>query len=332
MLTAQILRLTGPRELVWENAPVSVRNDDARAIVARTKATAISPGTELAAYVGAPPLRPGPIYPRLQGYCNVACVVEAGAAVSSVQRGDLVLTHQSHRSAFACGDDAILAVAPGDADPVTLSVTYLFQLGLAALQKAGFVAGMRVAVIGLGPIGLGAVAMVHLGGGSAYAVSDQPAARALAGRFGARTAMARASGVDTELLPDGADIVVVTTNGWNDWKLALRLARRGGVVAMLGFPGRGQPAPPFNPLASEYVYDKQLTLMGCGAAIESDVPEHEARFTLKRNMAWLVDLVLAGQLPAGLLATDVLPAPSIESAYARLEAREPGLVTIGLTW
>ncbi|MGP9820458.1 zinc-binding dehydrogenase [Salinarimonas sp. NSM] len=330
MPIARIVRLTAPRTLVWEE--VEVAPPAAGAIVASTVASAISPGTELAAYTGAPPLRPGPAYPRLQGYCNVARVVEVGADVRDVRPGDLVLTHQSHRSAFACARDAVLARAPGDADAAALSVTYLFHLGLAALQKAGFAPGMRVAVLGLGPLGLGTLAVVEASGGDGYAVSDQPRARERAAAFGARAVASREEAEIARLLPGGADIVVVTTNGWADWRLALMLARHGGTIAVLGFPGRGQPPADFNPLASEFLYDKQLTIMGCGAVIESDPPEHEARFTLRRNMLWLADRVLSGRLPARAMVSDVLPAQAIETAYARLEAREPDLVTIVLQW
>ena len=53
--------------------------------------TAISPGTELAAYVGLPPLRDGPAYPRLQGYCNVGRVLTVGERVRHLVPGQRVL-------------------------------------------------------------------------------------------------------------------------------------------------------------------------------------------------------------------------------------------------
>lgn len=326
MFKARVLRLVGPRELTWETAELDPERLEPYELFAQTMVSAISPGTETAAYVGAPPLRPGSAYPRLQGYCNVARVKAVGAAVTACRPGDLVLTHQSHRSAFVCAEADIL-VATRVERPVALSVTYLFHLGYAALSRAGFCAGHDVAVVGLGAIGLGAVALAAAFGGRVVAYSDQESARALALRFGAREARAK-----DDPVARSADIVVSTSNGWGDWMLALDLAARGGTVAVLGFPGRGLPPPRENPLASHLFYDKQLCLVASGMVPESPVPAHQVRFTLARNMQFLADRILAGMIDAEALVSDVLPANGIGDAYDRLAAREDGVVTFALTW
>jgi threonine dehydrogenase-like Zn-dependent dehydrogenase len=326
MIVAKVLRLLGPRALAWETVVLDPERLGPSEVLARTVVSAISPGTEVAAYVGAPPLRPGPAYPRLQGYCNVARVEAVGPAVTACRPGDLVLTHQSHRSAFVCGDAEIL-VATRVERPAALSVTYLFHLGYAALSKAGFRPGHDVAVVGLGAIGLGAAALASAFGGRVVAYSDQERARACALRLGAREARAK-----DDRVPRSADIVVTTANGWGDWMLALDLAARGGTVAVLGFPGRGLPPPQENPLASHLFYDKQLSLVACGMVPETPVPAHEIRFTLGRNMEFLADRILSGAIDAEALISDVLPADRIGDGYERLAAREAGAVTFALTW
>lgn len=128
------------------------------------------------------------------------------------------------------------------------------------------------------------------------------------------------------------DVVITTSNLWSDWRLALTIARYSGVLASLGFPGRGQPPPDFNPLASEYFYDKQLTFMACGNVARTDAPEHELRFTMKRNMAWLASMIAAGRLPAKLLLSDTIQPEQLSSAYQRLADREPNLFTVAIQW
>src|SRR5688572_21668827 len=61
--------LNGPRELEFQDVllPPDITEDQ---LLARTEFSAVSLGTEMAAYSGEPPLRPGIIYPRLVGYCN----------------------------------------------------------------------------------------------------------------------------------------------------------------------------------------------------------------------------------------------------------------------
>ncbi len=73
-----------------------------------TPYTAISPGTELAAWEGHTPLRPDRTYSRVLGYCNLSRVIATGEWVRRFRPGDLVLTLQSHRSHFVCGEDEIL--------------------------------------------------------------------------------------------------------------------------------------------------------------------------------------------------------------------------------
>ena len=305
-------------------------------LAAETLVTVISPGTESAAYSGAPALRDGVIYPRLVGYCNVARVLTVGAKVDTFKAGDRILTVQSHRSAFRCKANAVIAVLPESADSGRCAATYLYQLGYNALLKADFRPGCNVAVIGLGALGIATVSLASLGGGNVFAFSGHEAGRARGVQAGARAAFSPDDGWAERLTAEtdgtGIDIVVTTSSDWQDWQLALQVARREGVIAVLGFPGRGAPPPAFNPLASNYFYFKQLRVMACGFSPESDVPAYDVRFTLKRNMSYLLGLIASGRLNTEMLVTETRSWRDIESVYRRLIAREPGLVTAALQW
>jgi len=99
-MTASVYHLTGPRALELREEPLGGGLLTPAEIEAVTVYTAISPGTELAAWEGKPPLRPSSPYPRLLGYCNLARVTRVGSEVAGMGAGNYVLTHQSHRSAF----------------------------------------------------------------------------------------------------------------------------------------------------------------------------------------------------------------------------------------
>lgn len=325
MLQASVAWLDGPHDLAWrdESLPNIGEND----IKATTLWSAISPGTEVAAFVGAPPLRPMKVYPRLVGYCNVAIVNEVGPSVSTVKSGDRIITHQSHRTAFVCPEESVLATLEPEQDARSASAAYLFHLGLSAVQKSGVTAGHRVAVVGLGTLGLAAVALAATSGAQVTAFSDQGGVAEMAAVFGASSCLPKNTDAKNIF-----DIVITTSNQWPDWKLALDIVRHSGVVASLGFPGRGQPAPEFNPLASEYFYDKQLTFTACGNVARSKAPEHELRFTLKRNMAWLTSMIAQGKLPADRLLSETILPDGLGRAYERLANREPNLLTMAIQW
>jgi len=114
--------------------------------------------------------------------------------------------------------------------------------------------------------------------------------------------------------------------------VALRAARRGGVIAVLGFPGRGEPLPASNPLESRYFYDKQLTLMGVGQLLDEVPGSRSPSPRLRANMNYLVDLISAGRLPVKEMAGHVRPARDLRQAYEDLLARREDVLTYVLQW
>ena len=66
-----------------------------------------------------------------------------------------------------------------------------------------------------------------------------------------------------------------------------RWRARGGRISILGFPGRGEPLPDFNPLDPKWFYGKQLTLIGAGFSPRIECQPADLRFNLRRNLEYL---------------------------------------------
>lgn len=332
--TAVLLK---PYRLVFEEGQIDLNEVAPDEIVAQTIVSVISPGTEIGAYQGAPQLRPGTGYPRVVGYCNVASVLAVGKKVKRLKPDDLVLSFQSHCSAFRCKENSVIMRLPDGAKPEHAASTYLYHLGYYALLRGKMTPGLNVAVIGLGPLGLTTVSMAVIAGGQVYAISHRGDARDKALRLGAKKALGPSDEnlfamVDKVTQGTGIDVVVTTSNAWPDWKFALKLVRNGGKIVVVGFPGRGQEPPDFNPLASEYFYYKQLDIIASGSTPDQDLSAAELRFTIKRNMGYLLDLIMTGRLNPDEIVTDTVSAEEIETVYKRFVNREPGLVTAALRW
>lgn len=323
-----VYRVSDAQTLV--RAPMESRTDPGHLWV-QTVMSAISPGTELAAFEGAPALRPGtPRFPRFVGYCHVGRVLDVGAGCQTYAPGDLVLSHAAHGSHAHLAEDAVLCGVPAQMDLAAASTTYLFHLGYNAVLKSEVKPGMRVAIVGLGCLGLTSAAVARMAGAEVVAFSNHTDPDMDLSAFGLSDVAAKTG--DLGACDSHFDLVISTSNLWDDWTLALRLARSGGTVAVLGFPGRGQAGPTMNPLDSALFYDKQLTLKACGQSPNRDVPKHEIRFTLKRNCAFLLRAIQQHRLPATALIQGLLPADDLPQAYHRLRHERTGGRTFVLDW
>lgn len=334
-----VYTLVAPRDLSLAEEPLGETALGDEELVCRTLASAISPGTEIAAYAGLPPLRPvAQPYPRYLGYMSVAEVERAGAAAGQrFAPGSIVYTHAAHRDRYRIRADSVLAAVPQGLAPVTASPAYLYRLGWNALRRAGMQPGMRVAVVGIGAIGLATVQLLCHLGATCYAVSSFETALRRAEQSGA-TALSRTD-AKARFLDDSrrdgglADIVISTTNSWDDWLLALSLARFNGVVSVLGFPGRGQPAAAENPLASRYFYDRQLTLTAAGFAADNPhAGQEDEASRLKTDIATLLGWIDEGVLDPSQIILGTSPAHEFPQVCRDLSERRAGPGLIVLDW
>lgn len=337
-----VVEIVGPRQVRFERETLVLEGMGPREVGAETIYSAVSPGTELAAYDGLQVLRPDRAHSKAVGYCNLARVIGCGEYVRRYRPGDLILTLEPHRSHFVCGDDEILLKLPGgdytDEQLQAAATTYLFHQGYAALLAGDLKPGQYVAVVGLGTLGLGTVAVASRFGARVFGLSDQPEARQAACRLGARQVFDKSQQEEAlaafrqGTAATGIDLVVLTSSTWADYRLAVEIARSGGRVCILGFPGRREEDIPFNPLDPRWFYRKQLSIIACGYTPDVDIDPRDIRFTIRRNCAYLIELILAGELQAGELISAVVPWHQVGDIYERIAAREPGFRTAVLRW
>ncbi|MGC5024833.1 MULTISPECIES: zinc-binding dehydrogenase [unclassified Tsukamurella] len=132
----------------------------------------------------------------------------------------------------------MLRVLPAGIDPRDAALIEPAAVAWHGVERAGDVAGKRVAVIGAGPIGLLAVAVaLHHGAAEVVAtdIAAEPRERALA--LGAATVLdARESAAIAAL---HADVVIESSGTVPGLHAAVDAAARGGVVVLLGLQRAG---------------------------------------------------------------------------------------------
>jgi threonine dehydrogenase-like Zn-dependent dehydrogenase len=132
---------------------------------------------------------------------------------------------------------------------------------------------------------------------------------------------------------ESADIVVLTTNSWSDWHLALSIAKFGGSILVLGFPGRGEPLPTKNPLDSSLFYAKQLVVRAIGHMPDVDCDRSDLPRTLKRNCEEILRLLMSGRLPGHAVVKEFYPYSRLGEIYSQLSTgKRITPQTFGLIW
>jgi len=333
-IEASVVYLDAPRHIEIRKEVIDTQHIGPLEVLCETLVSAISPGTEIAAYTGLPALRSGAAYPRVQGYCNVARVLTTGTAVSGIRTGDRVLSFASHRSHFVIAGADVLMVLAEEAEPKDAVCAYLYHLGYDSVLRSGVRAGSRVLVIGLGALGLASVAMAAVSGARVFGLSDHENPRRIAVECGAAAAFPRAEApaLRAALSLALADVVIVTTNSWRDWEIALDMAANRGTIACLGFPGRDQAPGSFNPLDSRFFYAKQLRIQAVGLSPERPDTRGFLRFNERENLRYLAELIQSGRLNPRLLISGTYAGADIERAYRDLIDRKNSAVTFLLRW
>jgi L-iditol 2-dehydrogenase len=125
-----------------------------------------------------------------------------------------------------------LHAVPRGLQPEVAAMVEPLACCLRGVERAGLVAGDRVAILGAGPIGLMLAACVADAGGWPVVVGGRPERQALIDVFGAEAG----DGV-------GADVVIEASGSEEAWADAVTLVRPGGTVVMFGgLPRDARPA------------------------------------------------------------------------------------------
>lgn len=282
-------------------------------------------------------------YPIVPGHEWAGTVAAVGTGVTSIRPGDLVVA-EGFRSCGACarcregrtnlcdaeyaetgfthaGAFAEYVVVPArlvHVLPCGTDLEAAVLLEPAACVANGLLAaspraGLDVAVVGSGTIGLLAVALIALGSPARLTLVSTRAERlALGRRLGAtETVDARDEAAVAELA-DGFDLVFEAASRPDGARTAIALARRGGTVILEGLSGDTTPT-----ISGEDVTLKHLTVQGIFGA-SSDAWQ------------WVVALFASGRFDPRPLITHRFKLEEHEAAFAALRDRDAGALKVEL--
>ena len=266
------------------------------------------------------------------GYSAAGEVIEAGAEAGGLRPGDRVAAagagHAGHAE-FNAVPRNLCARIPAGVPYADAAFATVGAIAMQGVRQAEPRIGERVAVIGLGLIGL-LTAQILKANGCAVLGLDPDGERAeLARRLGADVAVAEEGVAACEALTGGrgADAVIVAaaTPSAEPVSTAAEMSRRGGRVVVVGLVGLNVPREPF--------YEKELDLRLSTSAGPGrydpvyeeqghDYPFAHVRFTEQRNMESFLYLVEQGKVTPAALVTHRLPIADALDAYALLDGKQ----------
>ncbi len=267
------------------------------------------------------PGKPLMSYPFTLGNQVVGEVVEIGTEVTKRHVGQRVMGYAGFRPTITASEDWGWALAPGvrSEDALCLDPA-VFALG--AIRDGQVRIGDAVAVMGLGAIGLVAVALLRRAGAARIIVTDPVAKRLdLAKRIGATDAIP--SGGDTGLRMKeltggrGPDVIIDYSGAMQAIQAALRGIAYGGTVVMGAFPS---PWPAGLDMGGE-AHMNRVRLVSSRACSDPN-PDHP-RWDFARITTACMDLISDGAIPGALLLDPVVRFEELIEAYPRV-ALDPG--------
>jgi len=306
-------------------------------ILVSTGVTIISAGTEIANYLGRtterPPERTTPYYP---GYSFAGTVLAVGEDIHDFAPGDRVSGPIQHASAAVENRPERLARFARIPDGVTDREAALSQLSCIALngvRKARIQLGETVAVVGAGLVGLLASRLAQLDGAHPLISLDLiEERRAAAIDFGIAHVLdpgaENTEDVISALAPAGVDVVIEATGSPHAFVPALKMARRGGRVVLLGST-RGT-VQDFSPYAEAHL--KGLTIVGAHVSTAPVIATPADVWTEAANRRVVLSLMEEGSFDVNPLIRHTVSPAEAPDAFAGLASRPEEYLGVAIDW
>lgn len=299
----------------------------------RVAMSAVSPGTERASILGLE--NTSNVFPMKLGYSAVGTVEEVGSAVpgDAFAIGDRVACFTlAHAEVGTVAAEYSLR-APESVDDRHAALTSIGQIAMQAVRKARIELGEAVAIFGLGPIGLTALALARLSGAApVIAIDREPARLQVARRMGADLLVNTNDKEWRESVlgatnGNGAAAVIESTGFPEPVRLAMSAAARYGRVVLLGSTRAEATINPYTD-----IHRPGLTIIGAHVMA---VPKHESRagfWTWQDDARCYLDLVGRGRLDLSPIMEEPVAGADAGVVYARILEWDPTILVPFLRW
>ena len=196
---------------------------------------------------------------------------------------------------------------------------------------------VRTWPVGLGVLGLGAVALGPLFGARVVGLGNSPVRVEMSQRMGAHASLRSddpdlAARLDEFTSGHGLDLVIQTANPWPAYRTSIEIVRPGGRVAIVALPGRGELPLDLNPLDMNWFYHKGISLIAVSGHAGYLFPNGGQRFSRWRECEFVLSLMADGVLEPKRLITHRFHYSQMAEAYEMAYRREKSMMGVIFQW
>lgn len=302
-------------------------------IIVKTMVSSVSAGTERANLLGDPSNSAGTMkFPCQLGYSLSGVVVKVGDAVTKVKVGDRVACRWTTHSLYNAIDQSLAEIIPDNVSFDEASLTNIATFPMAAIRKCRLELAESAIVMGLGVLGVFAVAELKLAGAAPIiAVDPIPEKRELALKLGADYAFdpfeeGFAKKVK-EVTGGGAKVAIEVTGKGQGLDMVLDCMAKFGRVALLGCTRNSD----FTIDYYRKVHTPGITLVGAHTSARPNVESYEGWWTQSDDMKATLRLISLGRFDVKSLIDETHTPDKAPEIYARL-AKNPTFPIVQFDW
>lgn len=320
----------------WET--FEIPEPDPHTVIARTRHSLVSAGTELAIYTGSHigytmPNPPFPLMPHRPGYALIGDIVARGEAVSDLAIGQRVFMQVGHGTmGVADVREQTVFPLPDELSDVGAALMRIAYIALSATRAAPLQLGEAVVIYGLGLVGQFAAQLFKLNGAHPIIGVDRLDSRlAVAAANGIIPIHAEHEDVQAAILAHtqgrGADVVVEATGSPAVLSLALEAAGNGGRVVLLGSTRGKVEIDPYS-----HIHKKGVHVIGAHETTQLLDTARTERWSTVNTLQLLSDLLVANKLRTDGLISHTITPDQLLPIYDQLHADPQSYLGVLVDW
>ena len=334
MLPNKTIVFTEPYKLELQDLEIPPLKENE--VLVKIARTAISSGTERANFIGDPNVSilagPVAIYPRIVGYSSSGVVEAVGEAVTSVKPGDRVACSWSKHAQYCVVRESRVYKLPDNISFDAGALVHIATFSSAAIRKCRLEFGEPAMVMGLGILGLLAVALLKSAGAAPIiAVDPVSEKREQALRLGADYAISPFDPDFSERVKEitggGVSVAIEVTGKGAGLDSALDCMKKFGRIALLGCTRSSD----FTIDYYRKVHGPGITLIGAHTMARPDANSSSGMWTESDDAKAILRLASMGRIDLDQFVEKIYSPSDAQEVFMRL-ANEPSFPIVEFDW